>query len=196
MAFFTPEVIAAFLTGVAGPITLHLVQNWRNDSKGKNNDVVLQHLNIQVCNQEIVDEIRNQLNASRVSIFKFSNGTDFLDNTHMLNISLTNESLDNGIHSIKKDWQRVPAYIIDASLNQLKLKDSYIQHNSDMNPNNPEEARIINLRISSQTKSVLVVKLVDKKGKWYGLLSIDYENYTDIDGSHAEWVKVKSKQIQ
>jgi hypothetical protein len=187
------ETAISFVSGVIVPIAIHYLQQSRKKKREKAKDVVLSHLEIQKINQEITDSVREELDADRVSIVKFSNGTDFLDNTHILNVTIVNESNANGFENIKQDFQRLPAYMFDRVLNLLKINDFYVEKNSEINtPYDTVKA----IRQSWGLETVLGVKLIDKKGKWKGILLVGWEVDKSIGQEEIGYSLVKSKQIQ
>lgn len=186
------ELVVSFTSGIVVPLIPLIVKSRKNKKEEQKKDIVLSHLDIQIKNQEILDQIREHFNASRVSIMKFSNGTDFLDNTHMLNVTVVSESNDNGFHNIKNDFQRTPAYLLDRILNKLKLSNNYTEINSEV-----EDWRdsLVALRKAYGVSTVIGIKLVNSKGKWYGILFVSFEKERLIGQDDLSWLEVKSKQL-
>jgi hypothetical protein len=186
------ETVISFMSGIVVPVAIHYFQQKRLKKKEKAKDIVISHLEIQVTNQEIMDEIRNQLSADRVSIVKFSNGSDFLDNTHMLNITMIGESNSNGYDNMKHDFQKIPAYLFDRILNKLKSEDYYIEYNNLLD----SKDAIVNIRRTYGIETVVGIKLYDKRGKWIGILKVGFGTNRVIDNDEIGYLTIKARQIR
>jgi hypothetical protein len=185
------ELVVSFCSGVVTPLVPLYLRYIQEKKKEQSTDIVMSHLEIQNQNQEVIDEIREELNADRVSITKFANGTDFLDNTHMLHLTVVNESNANGFENLKQDFQRIPAYLFDRILNLLKANDQYIERNSQV----PGSDTIVAIRKSYGINTVIGIKLYSKKGKWIGILKVGFNEDRVVDSGDVGWLLVKSRQI-
>lgn len=183
------ETGISFVSGTLVPIGIYYHNLWSKKKKQGQKDIVIEHLEIQLKNQEVLDEIRVELNASRVNLWKFSNGSDFIDNTHMLNISMVGESNDNDFPNIKEDFFRLPATLFDRKLNALKINDYVVSSEVDYTDN------LSSLNKSYGMISILAIKILDTKQKWGGILLISFPKVTMIASEQIAWALNKSKQL-
>lgn len=181
--------LISFASGVLVPLLIFYLKHRSKVNKNKNTDIVVEALEIRLKNQAICDEIRTYLDASRVNLFKFSNGTDFIDNTHMLNITMVNESNDNDSASIKNDFAKISASTFDRGLNLLKVNE-YVVSNEDEFTDN-----LANLNKNYDIVTTLTVKVLSKEGKWSGVLLVAYDKHKNINPDETAWVLLKSKQL-
>jgi hypothetical protein len=71
------ELVAAFLSGVVGPILYLLIDRYISKQKTKNKDTVKENIaNTCIINDEL-EEIREEFNSDRVWISQFHNGGNF-----------------------------------------------------------------------------------------------------------------------
>lgn len=185
------EYALIFLSGVVVPIGIFLADLYIKRSKRRRKDIVMEHLEVQLKNQEVLDDIRNEINASRVCLWKFSNGTDFLDNTHMLHISLICESNANEYESMKQDFNRVPASLFERGLNVLKAKPWFFTDESKIGD------QLSHLNASYGLYKIFGAKLWDKNGKWIGILTVGLGDLEEtMTDDQIAWTLLKSKRIQ
>ena len=71
------ELIAAFLTGVVGPILYLVVSKHLQKQKDKGRDIVKENITSVSLISDEIEEIRNEFKADRVWIAQFHNGGNF-----------------------------------------------------------------------------------------------------------------------
>jgi hypothetical protein len=65
------EFFITFCSGVIVPLVPIYLKQRKEKKEEKARDVVMSHLEIQQKNQEVLDDIRSELDADRVSLIKF-----------------------------------------------------------------------------------------------------------------------------
>ena len=71
------ELIAAFLTGVVGPVFYLVIQKYLQKEKNKSRDIVKENItSVSLISNEL-DEIREEFVGDRVWISQFHNGGNF-----------------------------------------------------------------------------------------------------------------------
>ena len=71
------EIIAAFLTGVVGPIAYFLINNHLAKQRDKNRDKVKETITDSALITDELEEIREEFKCDRVWISQFHNGGNF-----------------------------------------------------------------------------------------------------------------------
>ena len=116
-------IVAAFLTGVAGPLILMFVKNYL-DSKKKPADMVKEAIEVSALVSAKIDHIKEEFGADRVWVSQFHNGGHFYPTGKSIaKFSLLYETVKTGTTSVQANFQNIPVALFSKSVNELLEND-------------------------------------------------------------------------
>lgn len=116
-------VVAAFMTGVLGPVAVIGVRHYLEKKKAKP-DMVAETLEISEKVHIKLDHIREEFNADRVWITQFHNGGHFYPTGKSIaKFSMVYEVVNQGVSSIQSNYQNIPVSLFSKSTNFLLESD-------------------------------------------------------------------------
>lgn len=120
------SIIAAFLTGVLGPLTLLFV-NHLLEKRKKKQDLIIDALKVSESVNHKLDDIREEYGADRVWITQFHNGGHFYPTGKSIaKFSMVYETVSQNVSSIQSSYQSIPVTLFSKSINYL-LRNSVIE---------------------------------------------------------------------
>ena len=109
----TPTIIAAFISGVLGPILLLLIKYYYEKSKIKP-DMVTETLEVSERVMHKLDQIKEDFNADRVWVTQFHNGGHFYPTGKSIaKFSVVYETVNIGVGSIQSNFQNIPVSLFN-----------------------------------------------------------------------------------
>jgi hypothetical protein len=112
------EVIAAFLTGVLGPLLVLFVKH--KTSQKKKPDILKECLKESELIRTKLEHIREELNVDRIYISQFHNGGNFYPTgKSMAKFSVMYEVVNSSTLSIQNGLQNIPVNLFSRSINHL-----------------------------------------------------------------------------
>ena len=116
-------VVAAFMTGVLGPVAVIGVRHYLDKKKAKP-DMVAETLETSEKVHIKLDHIREEFNADRVWITQFHNGGHFYPTGKSIaKFSMVYEVVNQGVSSIQSNFQNIPVSLFSKSTNFLLESD-------------------------------------------------------------------------
>jgi hypothetical protein len=116
------EVIAAFLTGVLGPLLVLFVKY--KTSQKKKPDILKECLEESKQIQSKLENIREEFNVDRIYIAQFHNGGNFYPTGKSLaKFSIMYEVVNVSVASIRIGFQNIPVNLFSRSINHLLEHD-------------------------------------------------------------------------
>ena len=116
-------IIAAFITGVLGPVLVITVKQLY-DKRKKKVDMITDTLELSERVMLKVDRIKEQFHADRVWITQFHNGGHFYPTGKSIaKFSAVYETVGSGVGSIRSNFQNIPVSLFSKSINYLLEND-------------------------------------------------------------------------
>ena len=113
------QLVAAFVTGVFGPLVVMWIRNWYEKKKVKP-DMLTDALKISSQVVGKLDHIKDEFEADRVWIVQFHNGGHFYPTGKSIaKFSMFYETVAQGATSIQSNFQNIPVNLFSRSLNHL-----------------------------------------------------------------------------
>lgn len=167
------EVIAAFLTGIVGPLLVQYYITRQKRIKDKNSDPVAEQM--VVCSQidAKLEKIKEEYKADRVWIDQFHNGGHFYPSGKSIQkFSMFYEVLTSGTESVKMIFQNIPVSLFSRSTNHL------LEHSHLAVPDFKDETiATLGLKYTAAetgTKSGYYFAIKNIDGKFIGIMGLDY----------------------
>lgn len=167
------EVIAAFLTGIVGPLLVQYYIARQKRMKDKKSDPVAEQMVL--CSQidAKLEKIKEEYKADRVWITQFHNGGTFYPSGKSIQkFSIFYEVLTLGTESTKMVFQNIPVSLFSRSTNYL------LEHTHLAIPDYKDEAiATLGLKYTASetgTKSGYYFAIKNIDGKFVGVLGLDY----------------------
>jgi hypothetical protein len=167
-----PEVIASFITGLAGPIAV-LYFKHRIEKNKKKPDMLTEALQTSEKVMDKLDFIKNEYEADRVWITQFHNGGHFYPTGKSIaKFSLIYETVNIGVGSIQNNFQNIPVNLFSKSINFLLEHDTI-----EISDYKDEAIPTYGLKyIAEDTgcKSSYIFAIKSFEGKFIGSLGLDF----------------------
>jgi len=166
-------IIAAFFTGILGPVILAYVKNHIAKKKEKPADILLDSLRIGGLISGVIDDIKEELDCDRVWIAQFHNGGNFYPTGKSIaKFSILYECVNVGTMSIQGMFQNIPVNLFSKAINRLHTDDLI-----EINDFKDETIATYGLKYVAEEcgcKSgyLYAIKAID--GKFIGFIGIDY----------------------
>jgi hypothetical protein len=116
-------IIAAFITGVLGPILLLVAKRFYDKRKPKP-DMVVEALELSGRVVTKLEHIKEEFNVDRVWVTQFHNGGHFYPTGKSIaKFSIIYESVGPNTSSVQSNFQNIPVSLFSKSINQLLDSD-------------------------------------------------------------------------
>lgn len=169
------ELIAAFLTGVVGPIAYFFVNNHLAKQKDKGRDKVKETITDSNLITDELEEIRDEFKSDRVWISQFHNGGNFYPTGKSIQkFSIFYEVTKAGVSSVAHTFNNIPCSLYPKAFDHMlngEQKGIFIPDYKD-----PKVATY-GLKEAAQsvgTKSSFLVPLFTLDEKYIGTIGIDF----------------------
>ena len=169
------ELIAAFLTGVVGPIAYFFVNNHLAKQKDKGRDKVKETITDSNLITDELEEMREEFKCDRVWISQFHNGGNFYPTGKSIQkFSIFYEVTKAGVSSVAHTFNNIPCSLYPKAFDHMlngEQKGIFIPDYKD-----PKVATY-GLKEAAQsvgTKSSFLVPLFTLDEKYIGTIGIDY----------------------
>jgi hypothetical protein len=190
----TTEVIAAFITGVLGPVILLYVKN-KLDKKKEKPDMVKEALQVSELITSKIEHIKEEFKCDRVWITQFHNGGHFYPTgKSMAKFSIIYESVGTSVNSIQLNFQNIPVNLFSKSINQLYENDVI-----EINDFKDEAVPTFGLKYIAEDTGcksgyLFAIKTIDDK--FIGTLGIDFtKRKTKLDMESINHLQVHATAI-
>jgi len=167
------ELLAAFLTGVVGPILYLIISKYQQVQREKDRDIIKEAIvDITQINNEI-EEIREEFNGDRVWISQFHNGGNFYPTGKSIQkFSIFYEVTKAGVSSVSHTFNNIPCSLYPKTFEHMMGGQGiYINDYSD-----PKVATygLKEAAKSVGTKSTYMVPLFTLDEKFLGSIGVDF----------------------
>ena len=169
------EIIAAFLTGVVGPIAYFLINNHLAKQRDKSRDKVKETITDSALITDELEEIREEFKCDRVWISQFHNGGNFYPTGKSIQkFSIFYEVTKAGVSTVAHTFNNIPCSLYPKAFDHMlngEQKGIFIPDYKD-----PKVATY-GLKEAAQsvgTKSSFLVPLFTLDEKYIGTIGIDY----------------------
>lgn len=167
-----PSIIAAFITGFAGPVLVQIIRQYIEKKKEKP-DMLTDALETSEKVMDKLDHIKAEYEADRVWITQFHNGGHFYPTGKSIaKFSLIYETVNIGVGSVQNNFQNIPVNLFSKSINYL------LEHNIIEIPDYKDETisthglKYIAEDTGCKSGYIFAIKSFD--GKFIGSLGMDY----------------------
>jgi hypothetical protein len=185
------ELVAAFLSGVVGPILYLLIDRYISKQKTKNKDTVKENIaNTCIINDEL-EEIREEFNSDRVWISQFHNGGNFYPTGKSIQkFSVFYEVNKPGISNISHVFSNIPTSLYPKAFNHMLNDEQKVIFIPDFDEPTISTWGLRGAAESVGTKSSYVIPLFSLDNKFIGTLGMDYvtrkKRITKDDWEHLQ----------
>ncbi len=167
-----PAIIAAFITGFAGPTLVLVIKHFVDKYKQKP-DMLTDALQTSEKVMDKLDHIKAEYEADRVWITQFHNGGHFYPTGKSIaKCSLIYETVNTGVGSVQNNFQNIPVNLFSKSINYL------LEHDIIEIPDYKDETiPTYGLKYIAQDtgcKSGYIFAIKSFDGKFIGSLGLDY----------------------
>lgn len=167
-----PSIIAAFITGFAGPILVQVIRQYIEKKKEKP-DILTDALETSEKVMDKLDHIKAEYEADRVWITQFHNGGHYYPTGKSIaKFSLIYETVNIGVGSVQNNFQNIPVNLFSKSINYL------LEHDIIEIPDYKDETisthglKYIAEDTGCKSGYIFAIKSFD--GKFIGSLGMDY----------------------
>lgn len=117
-------IIAAFLSGIAGPLLVHWYKQYQVKKRLEQRDTIAEELKYSKQIIQKIEDIKDKFQADRVWISQFHNGGHYIPgNTSVQKFSIFYEVLDPNVPSIRRNFQNIPVALFAASTSHIHDKN-------------------------------------------------------------------------
>ena len=187
-------IIAAFITGVLGPILVIYIKHLL-DKRKKKPDIVKDTLRVSELVNQKIDHIKEEFKADRVWISQFHNGGNFYPTGKSIaKFSIMYEVVGVSTPSVQTNFKNIPVNLFSKSINELLVNDVIeIEDFSD------EKIATFGLRYvaeESGCKSAYLFAIKTIEDKFIGVLSVEYtKEITRLDIEAINHLQVHASSI-
>lgn len=167
-----PSIIAAFITGFAGPILVQVIRQYIEKKKEKP-DMLTDALETSEKVMDKLDHIKAEYEADRVWITQFHNGGHYYPTGKSIaKFSLIYETVNIGVGSVQNNFQNIPVNLFSKSINYL------LEHDIIEIPDYKDETISTHglkyIAEDTRCKSGYIFAIKGFDGKFIGSLGMDY----------------------
>lgn len=185
------ETILNFVAPILTAI-LTLVGSHYLEVRKKRNEPDLSDEDFEDKIKSLLDNIREELGAARVSYWEGSNGTSTLSGYHLKKLSMMAESNNDEYEDIKSEMQMLPISTFKRTLDLLKeSEDGTIYSLEDLIKDD-----LANLNKGYGVRSMYAIKVKTIFNKWTGILIVGFdEKAKTLDDQQIAWMKIQASRI-
>ena len=167
-----PSIIAAFITGFAGPVLVQVIRHYVEKRKEKP-DMLTDALETSEKVMDKLDHIKAEYEADRVWITQFHNGGHYYPTGKSIaKFSLIYETVNIGVGSVQNNFQNIPVNLFSKSINYL------LEHDIIEIPDYKDETISTHglkyIAEDTGCKSGYIFAIKGFDGKFIGSLGLDY----------------------
>ena len=189
------ELIAAFLTGVVGPVLYLVIQKYLQKEKNKSRDIVKENItSVSLISNEL-DEIREEFVGDRVWISQFHNGGNFYPTGKSIQkFSIFYEVAKIGISSIAHTFNNIPCSLYPRAFEHMMGGNGiFINDYAD------KKVTTYGLKEAAKsvgTKSTYIIPLFTLDEKYLGALGVDFVSKKKrLTKDEWEHLQIKANRI-
>jgi hypothetical protein len=187
------ELGGALLTGVLGPLLVQYIKH-RLEKKSKIDPVLeASHLNVTI--NEIIYNLREELEADRIWITQFHNGGHFYPTGKSIQkFSMFYETVSDGTVSVQDQFQNIPISLFAGSIHHVLTEDYLCIPDFSKSSLVPFGLQYISMGQKSQ--SLYMFALKDIKERFLGTIGIEFVGRKgELNDKSINDLKIKSARI-
>lgn len=164
--------IGTAIVGVVGTLSAIWLKHYLERRRRVEGECIV-HQTVREDNEIItrIDDMIDEVEADRISVFQFHNGGEYYSGKGMQKLSCTYESVKPGVSRTQLDMQNVPVSACYATLEKLMEDREF--HCIDVEADYPASA-CKHLLLESGVKSTYQYAIFNLDGKAIGLLRADF----------------------
>lgn len=139
---------------------------------------------------EKLNNIREQVEATRVNLWVFHNGGYYYTGEPIQKLSCIAESHDMDVKSQMQDFQNIPIHVFLRHLDKLRNTTSFYEYNELQYRDN-----LSKLNESYDIASLGGFKINNKKGDWVAILTVGYSNHRELEDTEKTYIEFQLNQI-
>lgn len=183
-------IVAAFITGIIGPIIVRLIIEWFDKKK----DPIKEALAFADKVSDKLEELKEDYNADRVYLLQFHNGGYFYPTGKSIQkFSMMYEVVSDSKFSGQQSFQNIPVNLFSKSLRELVQEDIIA-----ITDYRDEAVATYGLKYLAQENGIASTYLVSIKnidGRFIGVLGVDYHTKTILTDDQLTDLQVLSSLI-
>ena len=181
------ELIAAFISGVIGPILYLLIEKYLSKHKEKKRDKVQENIANTCLIDSELEEIRDEFDGDRVWISQFHNGGNFYPTGKSIQkFSIFYEKYIPGISSIQHTFQNIPVSLFPKAMATL-----YTDGELSIPDFNKEDYDLTSISKPFGTQSFYMIALEDLNDRFIGALAVSYNE--EYKFTKEDWIFIRQK---
>ena len=165
-------IVAAFITGVLGPILVLYVKHLL-DKRRKKPDIVKDTLRVSELVDQKIEHIKDEFKADRVWISQFHNGGNFYPTGKSIaKFSIMYEVVGVNTPSVQSTFKNIPVNLFSKSINELLVND--IIEIEDFTDETIATYGLKYVAEESGCKSAYLFAIKTIEDRFIGVLSVEY----------------------
>lgn len=169
------ELIAAFISGVIGPILYLLIEKYLSKHKEKKRDKVQENIANTCLIDSELEEIRDEFDGDRVWISQFHNGGNFYPTGKSIQkFSIFYEVTKPGVSSVSHVFSNIPTSLYPKAFNHMLQDEQKGIFIPDFDDPTVATWGLRGAAESVGTKSSYLIPLFSLDDKYIGVLGVDY----------------------
>ena len=169
------ELLAAFISGVIGPILYLLIEKYLSKQKEKKRDRVQENIANTCLIESELEDIRHEFDSDRVWISQFHNGGNFYPTGKSIQkFSIFYEVTKAGVSTVSQVFNNIPTSLYPKAFNHMLSDDQRGIFIPDFDDPTIATWGLRGAAESVGTKSSYLVPLFSLDDKYIGVLGVDY----------------------
>jgi len=192
MNFLEPIVIAAFLTGVVGPI---LIMYFRKKWNGKKCDPLKEAIDVNTVVAIQLESMMDELDCDRIWLSQFHNGGNFYPTGKSIQkFSVLYEFVTPGTPSIKSIFQNIPVSLFNQPMSYLYENGELLIE--DLKGNEAKKYGFDQFVKQFKSKSCYMFAVFDLNDRFLGTIGVDYNHSIyKLNKTELSYIKQKAASI-
>lgn len=179
------QIIVSLITAGSTVGGIYLTNLFKSS---KTEDKVTNHLSKKKQMLDLLSNAQTLLNADRLNVWFFSNGTQYYTGGHLQNLSCFAEVNNIGFESLETSFQQVPIQFFERNLFKLTTNDVIVSDER----NEQDDLGIIHRNFGVK---FIICSKIKSGNKWVGVLCASYSTLpTDLDAIKSH-LKLLSTQL-
>ena len=187
-------IIAAFITGVLGPILVIYIKHLL-DKRKKKPDIVMDTLRVSELVDQKIEHIKEEFDADRVWISQFHNGGNFYPTGKSIaKFSIMYEVVGINTPSVQTNFKNIPVNLFSKSINELLVND--VIEIEDFEDHSIPTFGLRSVAEGTNCKSAYLFAIKTIEDKFIGVLSVEFvKDKTKLDMESINHLQVHASSI-
>lgn len=141
--------------------------------------------------KDLLDLIKEEVGAIRVSYWEGSNGNNTLSGYHIKKLSMMGESNSSEYHDIRDELQMIPITTFKRNMDLLRESEEGVVFSPEVKYSDD----LANLNKGYGVNSVYLFKVNTVFNKWTGVLMVGFSEVKLLEETQIAWLKTQSSRI-